>query len=132
LIGASREADAGYLRGTFNLRYRLLIMVYLAFAAAVSARLMEKIVKYLPYLGLLLAFAVTATYALKAEWIKDYLLNWTEKAYGDRSLAFRMQKWFVDNPFYVNGVRIVTGIVAVCFLAIFIYLIFSVLHWSQQ
>lgn len=107
-------------------------MVYLAFAAAVSARLMEKIVKYLPYLGLLLAFAVTATYALKAEWIKDYLLNWTEKAYGDRSLAFRMQKWFVDNPFYVNGVRIVTGIVAVCFLAIFIYLIFSVLHWSQQ
>ena len=132
MIGASREADAGYLRGTFNLRYRLLIMVYLAFAAAVSARLMEKIVKYLPYLGLLLAFAVTATYALKAEWIKDYLLNWTEKAYGDRSLAFRMQKWFVDNPFYVNGVRIVTGIVAVCFLAIFIYLIFSVLHWSQQ
>jgi hypothetical protein len=33
----SGSADAGYLRGTFNLRYRLPIMVHLAFAAAVSA-----------------------------------------------------------------------------------------------
>jgi len=70
---------------------------------------MEKIVKYLPYLGLLLAFAVTATYALKAEWIKDYLLNWTEKAYGDRSLAFRMQKWFVGAHRYGNRSRLFFG-----------------------
>jgi hypothetical protein len=89
---------------------------------------MEKIIKYIPHLGSLLAFAVTAVYAIKSEWIRDYLLNWTERAYGNRSLVFRFNKWFVDNPFYVTGVRIVSAIVAICFLCIFIYLIGSPLR----
>jgi len=80
-------------------------------------------VKYLTIIGFLGAFVVTTAYALKAQWIRDYLLNWTARTHGSSSVSFRLQKWFVDNSFYVVGVRIVASVAAACMLAAMIYLI---------
>jgi Gpi18-like mannosyltransferase len=80
-------------------------------------------VKYLTIMGLLGAFVVTTVCGLKAQWIRDYLLNWTARAYGSSSVSFRLQKWFVGNSFHVVGVRIVASVAAACMLAAMIYLI---------
>jgi hypothetical protein len=77
--------------------------------------------KYLAVVGLFAAFLVAATYALKANWIRDQLLNWTARAYGTESPSFRLQKWFVGNALYVASFRIVAGVVAICLLAAIIY-----------
>jgi hypothetical protein len=74
-------------------------------------------------IGFCAGFLVAAVYALKAEWIRDYLLNWTGNAHGTSSAAYRLSRWFVSNAFYVVGFRIVAGIVAACMLAAVIYLI---------
>lgn len=79
--------------------------------------------KYLHVIGLFAAFLVAGTYALKAGWIRDRLLDWTARAYGTNGLSFRLQKWFVDNALYVASFRIVAGVVAICLLAAIVNLI---------
>jgi hypothetical protein len=70
----------------------------------------------LPNLALLIASAVAAVYAIKAEWIRDYTLDQTEQAFGIRSLYFRCSKWFMDNIFYIICTRLVSGIMAIFLL----------------
>jgi len=79
--------------------------------------------KWLLLIGLFAAFLVAATYALKAEWIRDQVLNWTAKAYGANSLASRLQRSFVGNAQYVATFRIVAVVVAIALLAAIMYVI---------
>jgi hypothetical protein len=81
--------------------------------------------EFLPIVGLFAAFLVAATYALKADWVRDQILNWTAKAYGADGLTFRVQKWFVNNALYVTSFRIVAGVVAVCLLVAIVVLLRS-------
>jgi hypothetical protein len=69
------------------------------------------------------AFLIATGYALKAEWIRDHLLNWTAKTYGMTSTPFRMQKWFVNNSLYVTSFHIVAAIVAIALLGAIVYMI---------
>jgi hypothetical protein len=80
-------------------------------------------VKYLTIVGLMGAFVAMIVCALQAQRIRDYLLNWTARAYGSSSVPFRLQKWFLDNSLYVVGVRIVASVAAACMLAAMIYLL---------
>jgi hypothetical protein len=79
--------------------------------------------KYLPYVGLTILVLVSGAYALKARSIRDYLLNWMAKIYGSESLTYRLSKSFMGNSFYVASVSIVSAIVAICSLAVLIYLL---------
>ena len=83
------------------------------------------IAKLLPYVGLFLAFLVAALYSLRTEWTKDCFLAWTARAYGNDSIMFRLTKQFIDRPSYTYSMRIVAGLVAICLLALLIYLIAS-------
>jgi hypothetical protein len=79
--------------------------------------------RYTLIAGVFAAFLIAAAYAVKAEWIRDHLLNWTARTYGTTSAPFRMQKWFVDSPTYIASFRVVSAIVAIVLLGIMIYLI---------
>jgi len=81
-------------------------------------------VKYFPVVVVLfVGFLVSATYAIKAEWFRDRILQWTAKAYGTKGLLFHLQRWFVGNAFYVASFRITAGVIAICLLAAIIYLL---------
>ena len=74
--------------------------------------------KYLPLIVVLfVGFLVSATYAIKAEWIRDRILQWTSKTYGTKSPVFYLQRWFIGNAFYVASFRIAAGVIAICLLA---------------
>ncbi len=79
--------------------------------------------RYALLVGIFAVFLMAAFYAVKAEWIRDYLLNYTARTAGTTSTAFRLQKWFVGNSFYVAGFRVVSAIVAAASLGVMIYLI---------
>lgn len=79
--------------------------------------------RYLPYVGLAILFMVSGTYALKARTIRDYLLDWMAKVYSSGSLPYRVSKSFMGNSFYVASVSIVSAIVAICALAVLVYLL---------
>lgn len=79
--------------------------------------------RYALFVGCVVAFLVTAGYALKAKSILDLLSNWTARTYGEASTPFRMQKSFFDSSLYVAGFRIVSAIVAIAMLGAIIYLI---------
>jgi len=79
--------------------------------------------RYALLVGIFAAFLITAGYAMKAEWIRDYLLNWTARTCGRTSAPFRIQKRFVDSPLYVFSFRIVAAIVAAALLGVMVYLI---------
>jgi hypothetical protein len=83
----------------------------------------ECAVKYFSVVGLFVAFLVAATYALKAEWIRNRILQWTARANGTDGLSFRLQRWFVGNALYVTSFRIVAGVVAICLLVAIVYLV---------
>lgn len=79
--------------------------------------------KYVLYLGLITILTVSATYTIKAESIRKYILNQTSGTFGRDSPASKISVWLMDNSFYVISVRIVAGIVAISALGALVYLI---------
>lgn len=79
--------------------------------------------KYLLVIGLFIAFLVTATYALRGDRIMDNVLKSSAKAYGTRSLVYRLQRSIISHPAYTPTFRITASLVAICFLAASIYVL---------
>lgn len=77
-----------------------------------------------PAAVLFLVFLISILCALKARWIRDYLLNSAAKYSGTNSPAYRLQSWFMDNDIYLTTVRVTAFLIAIAILVFAIYSIF--------
>lgn len=84
-----------------------------------------RVMNYSLIAGLVAAFLISVFCAIEAKWIRDYILNSTVKYSGVDSLSYRLQRWFIGNDLYVMSVRIASSLIAICILAMIIYVVTS-------
>jgi hypothetical protein len=84
--------------------------------------------KYLLFLALLFGFVGSAYQAIWAESIRDRHLRITEKRFGRDSWVFQSSHSIMNSRFYVLNWRVAGGIVALLFLAAFVYAVILSLH----